>query len=429
MRPLVLRWTAVMLVTIVLTFVVLFQVVGASLKSHRTNVMPPFSHLVGTELWDTVEGVPDGELPAALASYGERLKADVRLAGFEDETFTDVIAQRVQGGQVAWYPTTDGVMLYLPLPDGRGVAVVGPVEGLFEPHPGDVAVILGLVLALVVGAASLSLLPIVRRLQRLERAATALGDGALDTRVPGTKADAIGSLERHFNTMADQVQTLLGSHHQLVQAVAHEIRTPLSRVSFGLEMMSLATTDEERERRENEVREELEELDALVGELLAFTRYDAGTAELQRAAVDVREAVTLQVERSAPERDDVTLVADEVPDGLSATAHPRSFRRVLRNLVSNAQRFAGSQVTVSARIDGDAVVLVVDDDGPGIPEPDRTRIFEPFARLDDSRTRDTGGVGLGLAIVKRILEAHGGSVHIEEAPGGGARFVTRWPPS
>jgi len=429
LRPLVLRWAVVMLVTIVLAFFVLLAVVTASLKSHRTNVMPPFSHLVGVELWDSVDGVPDEELPAALEEYGERLKADVRLAPLDDPSFPETVAGRVRGGQVGWVPSSDGVMLFLPLPDARGVAVVGPVQGLFEPHPGDLALVLGLVLALVFGAATLSLWPLVRRLQRLERAATALGEGSLDTRVPGDKADAIGSLERHFNTMAGHVQTLLGSHHQLVQAVAHEIRTPLSRVSFGLEMMALATTDEERERRENEVREELEELDALVGELLAFTRYDAGTAELQRADVDVREAVTLQVERSAPEREDVTLVADNVPDGLAVPAHPRSFRRVLRNLVSNAQRFAGSQVTVSARTDGDAVVLVVDDDGPGIPEPDRTRIFQPFARLDESRTRDTGGVGLGLAIVKRILEAHGGSVHIEEAPGGGARFVTRWPGS
>ncbi len=416
-----------MLVTLVLSFVAMFLVVKASLQSHRTNVMPPFSHLVGAELWDSVDGVPDEGLPAALADYGERLNADVHLAPVDDPTFTDVIHQRVSGGQVAWSPTRDGVMLYLPLPEQRGVAVVGPVEGLFEPHPGDLAVLLGLVLVLVVGAASLSLWPIVRRLQRLERAATAIGDGDLDTRVPGTQADAIGSLERHFNTMAGQVQALLGSHHQLVQAVAHEIRTPLSRVSFGLEMMALATTDGERERRENEVREELEELDGLVGELLAFTRYDAGTAELRRDDVDVREAVTQQVERSAPEREDVTLVADDVPDGLIASAHPRSFRRVLRNLVSNAQRFAASRVTISARSDGDTLVLVVDDDGPGIPELDRVRIFEPFARLDDSRTRDTGGVGLGLAIVRRILEAHGGSVHIDDAPGGGARFVTRWP--
>ena len=181
-----------MLVTLVLSFVAMFLVVKASLQSHRTNVMPPFSHLVGAELWDSVDGVPDEGLPAALADYGERLNADVHLAPVDDPTFTDVIHQRVSGGQVAWSPTRDGVMLYLPLPEQRGVAVVGPVEGLFEPHPGDLAVLLGLVLVLVVGAASLSLWPIVRRLQRLERAATAIGDGDLDTRVPGTQADAIG---------------------------------------------------------------------------------------------------------------------------------------------------------------------------------------------------------------------------------------------
>ena len=126
----------------------------------------------------------------------------------------------------------------------------------------------------------------------------------------------------------------------------------------------------------------------------------------------------------------VEVSAPPDPDGapLSVRAEGRLFRRATRNLVLNAARHATSRVRVEATRDGAWVRVTVSDDGPGVPPELRDRVFEPFARTDEARSRDLGGVGLGLAIVRRILELHGGAVHVDACPAlGGARFVARWP--
>jgi len=105
----------------------------------------------------------------------------------------------------------------------------------------------------------------------------------------------------------------------------------------------------------------------------------------------------------------------------------RQLAQVVRNLVDNAQRHAQGQVAVSLRRDGDELVFVVDDDGPGIPEADRLRVFDRFTRLDEARGRADGGAGLGLAVVRRVVEQHGGTVAIFDSPLGGARFEVRLP--
>ncbi len=113
--------------------------------------------------------------------------------------------------------------------------------------------------------------------------------------------------------------------------------------------------------------------------------------------------------------------ADEV------LAHETYFRRALQNLVANAKRYAKSQVIVEYERDGDGLRLSVIDDGPGVKEEDRQRIFEPFIRVDDSRSRESGGAGLGLAIVARILKSHDGTVNVTADGAAGSRFVTVWP--
>ena len=106
---------------------------------------------------------------------------------------------------------------------------------------------------------------------------------------------------------------------------------------------------------------------------------------------------------------------------------PRLMARALGNVLQNARRYAKQRVEVDAAINADTCRIVIDDDGPGIPEADRARIFEPFTRLDTSRNRDSGGYGLGLAIAQRIAQWHGGNIGVEDSPLGGARFVISWP--
>jgi two-component system, OmpR family, sensor histidine kinase RstB len=420
------QWSVAMVLAIVLSAVGLHIIVTQSIERHRSKVVPPFGALITEQLWQSTDGLEGDALIEAVERFEERMKTHAVLLAVGSPELPEHVGPRLVAGDIGWDGGPEGVRVFVPLRDGRHVVVLGPVAGLFDPHPADVARAIAMMLAVVAVLTTMPLIPMVRRLRRLEKAAKAIGDGDLTARVPVKRPDAIGSLERHFNRMAGKVEELLAGQQQLVQAVAHEIRTPISRVQFGLEMVELAKTDAERQQRREDVLAELEELDRLVGELLVFTRHDAGTAELAMESVDVADAVAQQVRRMAERYPDVAVTVD-VADGLLVHAHARSFHRVLQNLVANALRYAASEVVVRAHRDDDGLVLEVVDDGPGVPVEDRESIFEPFGRVDPSRDRSTGGVGLGLAIVRRILEAHGGTVEVGEGRSGGARFVTHWP--
>ncbi len=426
MNRLFVQWSVAMVLAIVLSALGLHIIVTQSIERHRSKVVPPFGALITEQLWQSTDGLQGEALAAAVERFEERMKTHAELHELGSPELPGHVDERLAHGELGWDGGPDGVRVFVPLRDQRHVVALGPVAGLFDPHPADVARAIAMMLAVVAVFTTLPLIPMVRRLRRLEQAAQAIGEGDLTARVPVKRPDAIGNLERHFNRMAEKVEELLAGQQQLVQAVAHEIRTPISRVQFGLEMVELAQTDAERAQRREDLLVELEELDRLVGELLVFTRHDAGTAELAVETVDVADAVAQQVRRAADRYPEVE-VRQEVVEGACVHAHARSFSRVLQNLVANALRHAEAEVIVRASEGEGGLVLEVEDDGPGVPAGDRERIFEPFARVDDSRARSTGGVGLGLAIVRRILQAHGGTVEVGDGASGGARFVTRWP--
>jgi len=426
MKSLFVEWSLAMVLAIVVSFLGLKAIVVNSIDRHRTKVIPPFGELVADELWARTDGVPAEQLPAVIDEYQRKLGEDVELLAQSRTDFPEHVTPRIEAGLIGWAGDHNGITVFVPLHDDEHVAALGPFEGLFDPHPADVAKAIAMMLAVVAVLTTLPLIPTVRRLRRLERAAQALGGGELDARVPEGPPNAIGQLERHFNAMAVRVEELMAGQRQLVQAVAHEIRTPIARIQFGLEMVELAEDDAEKTRRQAELQAELEELDALVGELLMFSRHDAGTAELKTEPIDVGDAIGTQVRRSAERYPEIAVELDGLDTAPSLEAHVRSFDRVVHNLVANALRHARTRVVVRTWNDEGSLVLEVEDDGPGIPRADRTRVFEPFARVDGSRDRSTGGIGLGLAIVHRIMTAHGGTVGVEAGGLGGARFVARW---
>jgi two-component system sensor histidine kinase RstB len=231
-------------------------------------------------------------------------------------------------------------------------------------------------------------------------------------------------LAQQFDLMADRMQTLLDDQRHLIQAVSHELRTPAARIRFGLEMLSTARSVEERQRRIDSMDEDLSELDQLVEELVLFVR--SGDFKIEQRPVSLPDPTRQLVDKLAEDYPQIRFEL-ESPGELVAMVDENLFLRAIRNLLTNAARHARGQVTVGLERIGTMVSIAVQDDGPGIPPNDRKRVFEPFTRLGDSRSRDSGGIGLGLTIVKRIVESHGGTAAIEDAPWGGAVLVTTWP--
>ncbi|MBZ9538991.1 HAMP domain-containing protein [Modicisalibacter tunisiensis] len=302
---------------------------------------------------------------------------------------------------------------------------VGPVHA-FDTMP--LTLTLGLVLIslmLLAGAIYLIVRGVEARMARLEKAATRIAGGYLDTRVKVDSSDFMGRLGMAFNGMAAQVQSLIRAQQEMIRAVSHELRTPVARIRFAVQMVDDMTEQEAVRRQLEGIDSDIEELDQLIDEILTYARLGSDNASgvrLETDSVDCRAMAERVVETLAPLHPRIQLSVAPGPD-VDVIAEPRYLQRALQNLVANACRHAEARVLIRLSQDARAVRLDVEDDGPGVPEGDRLEVFKPFARLDDSRTRRSGGYGLGLSIVQKIMLWHGGSVVVDDSPSlEGARF-------
>ena len=261
-------------------------------------------------------------------------------------------------------------------------------------------------------------------LQTLSRVADEFGAGKLSVRARMQPSSSIYPLAERIDHMADRIEELLVSQKNLLHSVSHELRTPIARLEFALELLGAKANDPALRKRIAAMEGDLSELNTLVNELLGMARLDSGQA-LQREAVDL--AGLLESAGAALPPGDAVLEIDCAPDAGTVEADPRLLGRALSNLLRNAQKYAGGTIRLAARREGARVTITVEDDGPGIPDEERERIFEPFYRLDRSRDRATGGFGLGLSIVRKAVLLHGGSVQAERSAMGGARFVVSLP--
>lgn len=272
-----------------------------------------------------------------------------------------------------------------------------------------------------------------RDLENLRTAAGLFGAGQLTARAQVSKRSSVRGLAEHFNHMADRTQELITAQRELTNAVSHELRTPISRIEFELNLLAGASDEATRQRLLAGVRSNVQELATMVSELLTYARLEHGDLQIAREAVDARSWLASVVDAARPEGLARGVACDatfnSAPDSAeSMDIEPQFMARALLNMLRNACRYAKQRVQVSITLAADGYWhLCVDDDGPGIPAGDRARIFEPFTRLQQDRSRDTGGVGLGLAIVRRVAEWHQGSVEALDSPLGGARFLLKWP--
>ena len=319
--------------------------------------------------------------------------------------------------------TVDGKTLYIQLPGPPSrEAGMGPGGPRGPLGPLRLPFSFAWMLALVAFAVALGTYPIVRRLTKrleaLERGVKQWGDGDLSLRLPEQGHDEVAVLAQGFNVAAQRVQALLLSHKALLANASHELRSPLTRIRMGLELMG----SQPSATFKDEIARNIQELDQLIDEILLASRLDASEADL--GTLEPLDLVGLAAEECA--RAGAELQAHGETSGLVVHGVSKLLRRMLRNLLENARRHAAGDVILSLRRHNNQAELRVSDNGPGVPPDLRERIFEPFYRLPGATERD-GGVGLGLALVKAIVLRHGGAVFCEASASGGACFVVHLP--
>ena len=316
-------------------------------------------------------------------------------------------------------PDQKQMVIGLRMPDGEWLAVTAR---LASPRPWHSPTFLW-AFALMTLTAGLLTLWAVRRLtepvRTLAAAAEALGRDVNSPPLPENGPLEVATAAAAFNTMAARIRRFVQDRTEMLTAIGHDLRTPITRLKLRAEFME----DEEQRRK---MLGDLDELEAMVSATLAFGR-DAKSTE-PVSSLDLVELLRTVLDEAADARPEIMdRLAYEGPSHLTVRARPLSLKRAFANLIANAVTYGGSATVRLSERSPELLVIDVDDDGPGIPPQELERVFEPFHRGEPSRNRETGGVGLGLPIARNIMRAHGGDVTLGNRPSGGVRATATLP--
>lgn len=322
------------------------------------------------------------------------------------------------------------ISIISPIPGSTSqVLVMGPVP-LFNWMPFQLATGITLLSLFVLSLGVYGLLvPMQRKLREVSYALNKMKSGNMSLRLPVEGSDEMSTLASSYNNMSDHIQRLIEAQRELMRAVSHELRTPVARIRFGVEMMADEDDYDYRLQQVEQIDKDIEALNTLIDEIMTYAKLEQGMPSIEFEQIDLYNVLNQVAQETEALKTQKIIELHPMPVAVTVEAERRYLHRVIQNLVGNAVRYCDNKILISGGLDQDGQAYVcVEDDGPGIPEIDRARIFEAFARLDDSRTRASGGYGLGLSIVSRIAYWFGGTIQVDQSPTlGGARFTMTWP--
>ena len=376
-------------------------------------------------LADRLHDVAPEEWHHVISAVAARTGADMELFATSDIAGSATLA-KLKRGEIAYMEAADGDSWALRRLDASHVlamksANLPPRRGWLE---WSFTMLFYAIIAMVL---MIWIWPLTRDLRALEKAAAQFGNRNWSFDAPIKPHSQIYPLAQTFRRMASRIDGLIASHKDMSNAVSHEIRTPLSRMKFEIELAQQATTVEEVRRSLEDIRTDIAAINDLVAATLSYAILERADVTLNVHSHNFTTLIPAIAETVGRDtRPELHINATVQNDAHEVRCDVHLMETVLKNLLYNASRYAKHSIDVSFTCDAGLNRLLVDDDGPGIPEADRQRVFESFVQLDRIAGRKTG-FGLGLAIVKRSIEWHGGQVFITESPLGGARFCVVWP--
>lgn len=380
--------------------------------TQRDVLLGEFKHGPGV-LVELVDHPPVGDLPEMPPQLARLFRAHMNVS--------PVNGPSVRMREVRFFgsPSLHRIIIALALPDGMWLQVTVPVE---PPAPWHSPTFL-ISFIVMTGLAAVLIIWGVRRLTApvatLAEAASALGRDVNAPALPEDGPEEVAHAAHAFNTMAARIRRFVADRTELLTAIGHDLRTPITRLKLRAEFM------EDAEQR-TKMLADLAELEAMVSATLAFGRDARGSepvvpldlAELLRTLLDEAKDAWPAVEER---------LVYQGPAHMTVRARSMGLKRALSNLITNAVKYGGGATAILHDRQGELLRVDIEDDGPGIAPDLLERVFEPFHRGEPSRNRETGGVGLGLPIARNILRAHGGDVVLANRPQGGIRATVTLP--
>ncbi|OGT73239.1 MAG: hypothetical protein A3H44_05810 [Gammaproteobacteria bacterium RIFCSPLOWO2_02_FULL_57_10] len=356
----------------------------------------------------------------------------VPLSLYEQEDFAgqDAFLSALQTGEVVSGFDSEGQeILYRLLENSDQVLVLGPLREPTTSRNSIESIVIISYYVLVAILLFLWVRPFYRDLSALRHAASRFGRDDFSSRVEVDARSSILPVAQSFNRMAERIQYLVTAHRDLTNAVSHELRTPLARFKFSMEILSKTDDEDKKTEYLNAMKSDVQELEELIDEMLTYARLSEENLQLHQTSVHLDAWLNRQMNLYAagPVHVKYRVAMSNPSDDGRVHCNADLMARALNNILRNSLRYAATAVTVTATLSDENVVIRICDDGPGIPTDKHQAVFEPFARLDTSRDKQSGGYGLGLAIARRIMQRHNGSISLENNMPTGACFILQWP--
>lgn len=337
--------------------------------------------------------------------------------------------RRLNSGNVVAVSDTDSkqTSIYVKAPNNQ-ILLVGPIDS-FDPLTTQTLVLLVLISIIITSSVTYGLIRrLERRLNVVNNILAEFGPQKLTSRVPISGKDVITQLGVKVNEMADRIEELLAHQKEITQAVSHELRTPIARIKFRIQMLNDARevsgeilTQQELEARTSAINKDIQQLEALIDEMLTLHKLDKNPNEYQRLPIDIAPILDNIIESNSIRFDHIN-IDNQISNSINVQANAQDINRLLENLITNACKHAKSKIILCCQLNAPNYNISVEDDGEGVPENQRERIFQPFTRLENLQNKKNTGYGLGLAIVQRIAKLNEVEVRVEDSQLGGAKF-------
>ncbi len=423
MRKLFIQFYLLLIVSFVLVALVVGGLYKLTAERSSEKSLTDLMDSVMTLLEHELDNQPEDNWPQQIAKLDLDLSFAVRIEKAQEQPLDDDAFAALNRGEIVMLE--DSAVCMERISNSDYVLVIGPISYLSFLHEIRffdylLLCLLGISLGFPV---FIWMRPHWRDLLQLERTARRLGRGDLSARINLPENSSLQRLGQAFDQMADSIQGLIASKKRLTDNVAHELRTPLVRLRYRLEMLEQPLTEAEHQGIERDI----SSLENLIDEMLTYARLDRPEVALNTQTFSPAEWLQRRQSDWLPLLGNKQLTISPVPPEWLWQGDFHLLNRLLDNLVGNALRYSERQICISLEQSDNWNTVEVEDDGPGIPLDQRDKIFDAFHRLDPSRDRATGGFGLGLAIVQGIMQAHNGTAHVKTSTLGGASFICRWP--
>jgi two-component system OmpR family sensor kinase len=363
-----------------------------------------------------------------ISKLSKSLDVPINVAPMNDFYWLEEQKEKLMSGQVLRnYDEQDNVIFYVKFLESATIYQLGPFNQnvpLETSYQHLKWIFLCVSYLLLGGVIGLWTRPLWRDLKQLNNMASEIANGKLDVAVYANKHSPIRQIVITFKDMAHRIIRLLSDQKQLVNAVSHELRTPLSRLRFSLAMLEGAN-----EEQRKDMEQDVSEIEALIDEMLSYARLENINQDIKKSSVDLTSLITNQIDKLV--RISNLTIKWQKPEPCFYHCNEHLLERAIQNLSTNALRYAKGCVEISLVTTPKYVKIIIEDDGQGVDEQDRDKIFEPFFRAEPHRNhpenQQKGGYGLGLAIVQRICEWHKATCTLSVSTLGGCKFIIYLP--